>query len=415
MVFRLRSINVCFIIGFWILSAVTKANAVGIDFGLDDGTKHLVDNIPSNIADAVLKVIKDGLPPVDKSIDEHLDKINKILDEITKNAIQESSCVAFGVATLTGSRTWDKIVDVLTRGVGVPGPIHHSISDLGKSVLDTRAHISAGTSPLEIANRYSDLLLDAAVIKCQLEAVKAPDAAVITVAGNINLIDLPDVEWSILNASGTCNSPHDCAEKRIVELQTFLRTQDSRDKDVAHVDKRVSELRMPPSPTQYQIHLGTYYDIAPAEEFLIRIRNIERAVLIARQDRETNARKEWDALIPFVSAFQQTITEEINALNQPSCSGQALTNIRNGREVVSGKLQSIVDKTSGVVFLDTRYSSLTSKLTNYADAARKRLAEIQQANDQAILRRAGPLGAFPCIGLSVSSAPDLPSMDPESQ
>lgn len=136
-----------------------------------------------------------------------------------------------------------------------------------KAITAKRDAFNDKTTAVEIAYIYSDLLIEASIVKC---AGKPASGLVdLEVEANIQRIEKPGIEWLTLIGDidhPGCTTPGDCVAKRRIYMADYLKAADPRDLETSHAVDLVSGVRPDPviekawlAPLPYRFSITNRY------------------------------------------------------------------------------------------------------------------------------------------------------------
>ena len=262
--------------------------------GLDDKTRTLIENLPKEIHDQVVKLLQDALPLIDTSVLTYLNRVNEILD----TQINHLQCAADGVIKSLGG--------TVRETIGIkPTPVADLKQD-ESSTVTSLFYVKDEPEMYEI--KYSDFRYRAAVTWCSAEISPDTSATIAKLQAEIR------PRWRIwYRLDAICSDAANCYDILSARVSTKTNTSDPRDVDNVSARQRFAQVTKPAipngagkyDPTQYETALGALLSIGDSLE-------------IARLARKSLATAAWGAAVAAKPAMNSLLGTEMTELHGPA-------------------------------------------------------------------------------------------------
>jgi hypothetical protein len=285
--------------------------AVGVEVGLDSGTKELLDRLPQKLSDAFVDAVNKSMERVDFSVATYI----KTAQAAASQTMVELACLGDG--TLANG------VDEVTRGISTlllgdvtnlvrsgqyatASGIDPASQNLYNQIDTSRRNLHDDTSAIVIYGAYSDLAFSTAKLICKQMAVHAP---VEFADDQLALLRKSLGEWRILNFNAYCSNPSDCLRKRKADLEKIITNEDPKLVDAASVRSQYRQLvsdvgaGVPESDWQQLVDrlrrlIGSQSPAAPdithTESVLFGLRDVELKIAAVKGNWQWQAINQWN-------------------------------------------------------------------------------------------------------------------------
>lgn len=262
-----------------------------IKFGVDSRTLGSIDSLPNNVAEAVLRVLREGLPLLDRSVQDYLNRVDMLIATNIARGSDAVKCTVAGSLEIAQDQfsgsAWSAIF-------GGPRPMPTTLQHYRNSIRTSRDTFNTSTEVSDVLTVYGDLFMRGAVLKCATSI--SPEAQYEAIA-LMNMLSRPTLEWRMLigedRANPQCLDVHACVVARRTFIQKYL--SESQKEDVASSGAADLLSRSPQIPEKPLVLLEPRrIRIEEYEKVVLSLRQIEYAVLGAYLKRLSRATPAYD-------------------------------------------------------------------------------------------------------------------------
>jgi hypothetical protein len=280
-------------LAFLLRPTIDAKAQLGIQFGLDSGTKNTIDGLPDRFRIQMFKLLNDSIPVINTTVNGYIDHIDKVIKSDVDDAISQATCASNGALRNFSEGVKSSLVsaivpDILSKSL-VPLRVPTPNESLDIAIEQSRQAVHPDTPSRKIQLAYADLLHYASLVRCQATAAKAPPADFVVVDDQIQKLSGAVFEWTTLVNYNKCTTVDDCVIKRRAEVEALLESGDHRDIAFSQAASAFKKLQSPDPPTFLQRHYMSTFDILPYESILFQLRTVERGIAAAKYSRLSKA------------------------------------------------------------------------------------------------------------------------------
>lgn len=358
------------IVAFVLSSSVAFAQLPTIKFGVDSRTLGSIDSFPNNVAEAVLKILKEGLPLLDRSVQDYLNRVDMLIAANIARGSEAVKCTVAGSVEIVQDQLSGSIGSLIFGGAR---PTPTPLQNLRSSIRNARDAFNTETEVSDVLIAYGDQFMRGAIVKCATSI--SPETQYEAIA-LLNVLSRPTLEWRLLigedRANPRCREVHACVVARRAFIEKYL--SDSQKEDVASSGADEMFARSPRIPRKpWAIFGPEKIKIEDYEGVLFSLRQIEFAVLGAYLKRLAKATPSYDRAIAQlnesngVSAFY-----EFSIRNSPRNPAGANGDAQAGASRAIGNAAEARRLMAEAAKLHELYAKLTPSFEASVAAAEKR-------------------------------------------
>jgi hypothetical protein len=347
---------------------------IDIGFGLDSGTRNLIQSLPANIRQQIETAVANILPEIDKSVLTYEDHLNSIIHDNIDQGMKALECAADGTVENIKSSISGSLAGLFFSTVSgnlTPKDVPGEFKSLDDAIEATRAKFTSSTKANDIAVAYADLLHYTAIVRCTTQIAGAPVAYELWLqAGRIYY---PALEWMMLVGDPDhpfCVNADDCFQKRKAQIQQIIKSADPRDVAAVQADQIFAKIPAPPQISFLQQIAGGHIDILSYEVPLGTYRQIERSIAGEMALRLKKAQDAWKTADSFRQQAQTLARNEVAEVNSPT-SNVDFQNAIQRYPILNGFIKSGLDAGKSAATLDPsgftdKYNALTKEMATYS-------------------------------------------------
>jgi hypothetical protein len=277
--------------------------------GLDEPTRALIANMPIELRQQTIELLKQALPLVDASVSGYMQKVNQIVDD----QINHASCAALGSAKGIGDIFGSKVT------LSSPTPV----KDLDRLWTKKANSYGLSTSPHDIVVGYADFLANAAITSCEVASSSEAKDTVALAQTNARW------RWAVWKrVTGKCSNPEACTEYVSNEVKATLNAANKADLQATNAASRFKVISDSPIPSVGlftraadwvgldSVPIGIY------EQRMADLFKIEDDILMSRFRRGQialqNAQSAVDALNVTYEKERPTLVRAVPGCNNPA-------------------------------------------------------------------------------------------------
>lgn len=350
----------------------------GVTIGIDKDTLHGIEALPDNIKKALLDAIREALPLVDKSVAQYLAQIDKILETNIESGVTAIQCASAGNIKIIEKDISTSLGNILYTGrrAGLNGTnVGDYTQSLSDAISTARKNMNVDTEATQVLIAYSDLLIQAAAVKC----VGGINYKMTNneIEAEIRRVLIPQLEWDILIGDRDhpyCKKIPECTAKRRKDIADYLLSADKVDQRDTVAAKEIMA-SIPPDfviPKPFNPFAAQPIQILDYEANLISLRLVERAVEASKADRVAKAKALWDKAVAARDNAVSQVNNNNAIINFPGANAVDWTNA--------------IERSPGLISISNEATSLAKQALAKDAGYTKQVDELTAAMNNNIAR-----------------------------